>query len=61
MSVSVKRSFQVYVKVDDSFKKKYILLLNQLISGLDKQIKSFERSKASRQENENTYLLLIKK
>ena len=32
--------------------KKYILLLNQLISGLDKQIKSFERSKASRQENE---------
>ena len=52
MSVSVKRSFQVYVKVDDSFKKKYILLLNQLISGLDKQIKSFERSKASRQENE---------
>ena len=42
MSLSVKRKVNVQVKVTESFKKKYILLMNTLIDEIKKQIQSYK-------------------
>ena len=44
MSITVKRSVHVQVKVDPSFKKTYILLLNRLIEDLDYKLSSYKLS-----------------
>ncbi len=44
MSVSVKRSVHVHVNMDASFRKNYILLLNQLMEDLDYKISSYKLS-----------------
>ncbi len=42
MSLSVKRKVNVQVKITESFKKKYILLMNTLIDEIKKQIQSYK-------------------
>jgi hypothetical protein len=51
VTVSVKRQIQVLVRVDESFKKKYILLLNQLIETLNFQVESYQESKTARADD----------
>tara|TARA_A100001011_G_scaffold394733_1_gene487841 strand:- start:306 stop:686 length:381 start_codon:yes stop_codon:yes gene_type:complete len=42
VSLSVKRKVNVQVKITESFKKKYILLMNTLIDEIKKQIQSYK-------------------
>ncbi len=49
MSVAVKRSIHVHVKVDIPFKKNYILLVNRLIEDLNYKMSSYQLAIKSKQ------------
>ena len=58
MSVSVKRSVHIFVNVDASFKKKYILFLNHLIDELKQRLVTYSVSLKAR-SNEQGYVQFI--
>ncbi|MGC6366627.1 MAG: hypothetical protein ACON35_01350 [Candidatus Marinamargulisbacteria bacterium] len=47
MSITIKRSVHVHVRVDASFKKKYILFASKLIEDLNYRLHSYEVAIAS--------------
>ena len=47
MTISVKRTVNIQVKVTESFKKNYILLINKLIDGISNQIESSKQAAKS--------------
>ena len=58
MSVSIKRSVHIFVNVDASFKKKYILFLNHLIDELKQRLVTYSASSKVR-SNEKDYVEFI--
>ncbi|MGA0242367.1 MAG: YlqD family protein [Candidatus Marinamargulisbacteria bacterium] len=48
MSIQVKRSVHIFVKVDASFKKNYILFISKLIQDLDERLTSYSISMKSK-------------
>lgn len=58
MTVSIKRSVHIFVNVDASFKKKYILFLNHLIDELKQRLVTYSVSLKAR-ANEDGYVEFI--
>ena len=58
MTVSIKRSVHIFLNVDASFKKKYILFLNHLIDELKQRLVTYSVSLKAR-ANEGGYVEFI--
>ena len=61
MTVNIKRSVHIFVKVDDSFRKKYIIFINKLIEDLKHRLITYSMSLRSKSIDQDYRQFLIQK
>ena len=61
MTVNIKRSVHIFVKVDDSFRKKYIIFINKLIEDLKHRLLTYSMSLRSKSIDQDYRQFLTQK
>lgn len=61
MTISVKRTVNIQVKVTESFKKNYILFINKLIDETTKQIESYKSAAKAQKDDLNFRPYIVNK